>query len=219
MTINLNQFKRWCRDNAKLALALCEAQVAAEAMRPIEDAYLQPVFESFNFVYEGNGVSEHDKRAENESEKLAGKPIPSPSYRAGSDSYFFLLHGKDESEELQAKIRAYYAACDQAHRDHGHTNLEPGQSPTAVLEHIKLQAEWALMDSAGPLFGLTEHPHMPNDRKRYLELLTGACIKALGEKQKRCARNGHTRGEANPIDPRRLRCVNCCDDLGLRNAA
>jgi hypothetical protein len=39
------------------------------------------------------------------------------------------------------------------------------------------------MDSAAPLFGLTEHPHMPDDRKNYLDLLIGSCLKALDEIQ------------------------------------
>ena len=211
MAPSLDEFKKWSRENARLALAVLETQAAAEVIKIREAAYLQPIFESFNFIFEGNSVERLDTRR---GEKLAGKPILSPD-----DFNFCLLHGEDESDEIKTKLRAYYAACDDAHRAHGYTDLPPGHSPSGTAEHLHRQAEWALMDSAGPLFGLTDHPHMPDQRKLYLELLIGSCIKALGEMQDECAtETQHQEVEPSPINPYRLRCANCCLELGQKAA-
>lgn len=209
--VTVDDLKTWSTENARLALAVCETHAAAEATKAREDAYILPIFKRFNFIYEGNAVTRLDQRR---GEKLAGKPIPSPN-----DFNFCLLHGDDEPEEIKAKLRAYYAACDAAHREHGYTDLPAGHSPTLTLEHLHRQAEWALMDSAGPLFGLKEHPHMPEDRKRYLDLLMGSCIKALGEMQEKCAaETHHQKVEPSPINPYRLRCANCCLELEQKAA-
>jgi len=211
MAPSVDEFKKWSRENARLALALLETQAAAEVIKAAEAAYLQPIFDSFNFIYEGNAVTRLDTRR---GEKMAGKPIPSPD-----DSNFCLLHGADESEEIKAKLRAYYEACDDAHRTHGYTDLAEGQSPSGRAEHLHLQAEWALMDSAGPLFGLTNHPYMPDQRKQYLELLIGSCIQALGDMQDECAKETqHQEVEPSPINPYRLRCANCCLELEQKAA-
>jgi hypothetical protein len=206
MPPSIDEFKKWSRENARLALAVLETQAAAEVIKADEDAYIQPIFESFNFIFEGNGVERLDTRR---GEKLAGKPILSPD-----DFNFCLLHGPDESDEIKAKLRAYYEACASAHRAHGYRDLSEGQSPTLRAEHLHRQAEWALMDSAGPLFGLTDHPHMPDQRKQYLELLIGSCIKALGEMQEECAtQTQHQEVEPSPLNPNRLRCANCYLEL------
>lgn len=211
MPPSLDEFKKWSRENARLALAVLETQAAAEVIKAAEAVYLQPIFDSFNFIYEGNAVERLDTRR---GEKLAGKPIPSPD-----DFNFCLLHGADESEEIKAKLRAYYEACDAAHRAHGYTDLEEGQSPSGRTELLHLQAEWALMDSAGPLFGLTDHPHMPDQRKQYLELLIGSCMKALGEIQEECAaETQHQEVEPSPLNPFQTRCANCCLELKKKAA-
>ena len=210
-TPTLDEFKQWSRDNARLALAVCETQAAAETIKLFEVEYIKPIFDSFNFIYEGNSVERLDTRR---GEKLAGKPIPSPD-----DFNFCLLHGDDEREEIKARLRAYYAACDDAHRAHGDKDLPKGHSPSLRAEHLHRQAEWALMDSAGPLFGLTEHPHMPDDRKHYLELLIGTCIKALDEMQQECGlETQHQEVEPSPLNPSRIRCANCCLELERKAA-
>lgn len=211
MPPTLDQFKKWSRDNAKLALAVLETQAAAETIKIYEAVYVKPLFDSLNFIYEGDAVERLDTRR---GEKLAGKPIASPD-----DFDFCLLHGEDESDEIKAKLRAYYEACDAAHRAHGYTDLPKGHSPTLRAEHLHRQAEWALMDSAGPLFGLTQHPHMPDDRKRYLELLLGTCIKALGELQEECGlETEHQEVVTSPLNPNRIRCANCCLELERKAA-
>ena len=98
-------------------------------------------------------------------------------------------------------------------------DLPKGHSPSLRAEHLHRQAEWALMDSAGPLFGLTEHPHMPDDRKHYLELLIGTCIKALDEMQQECGlETQHQEVEPSPLNPSRIRCANCCLELERKAA-
>lgn len=207
----IEEFKAWSRDNARLGLAVCETLAVAQTIKLYEDAYIEPIFNSFHFICEGNAVAHLDSRR---TKKLAGRPIVPPY-----DSNFCLLHGGDEPEHIQNKLRAYYAACDDAHREHGYTDLPAGHSPTLIAEDLHRQAEWALMDSAGPLFGLTEHPHMPKERKRYLELLIGSCIKALDEMQKECeVDTEHHDVEPSPLDPSRVRCANCWIDL-TRKAA
>lgn len=200
------QFEQWCRENAKLAFAVCETMAVAQTIKLEEDGYLKPIFDSFNFICEGNAVARLDSRR---GEKLAGKPILSPD-----DPNFCLLHGDDEPEHLRNKLRAYYAACDAAHREHGYTNLPQGHSPTLTAKHLQIQAEWALMDSAGPLFGIAEHPPVLDDRKRYLDLLIGGCLKALHEIQDECQlKTEHKDVEPSPLYPDRLRCANCWIDL------
>jgi|SRR6185369_268603 len=202
----LDEFKQWCKENAKLALAVCETLAVAQTIKEREDTYIKPIFDSFNFVCEGHAVTKLDSRR---GEKLAGKPILSPK-----DFNFCLLHGEDEPEYIKNKLRAYYAACDTAHREHGYTDLPEGHSPTLTAEHLHREAEWALMDSAGPLFGLQDHPPVLEDRKRYLDLLIGGCITALGELQKECeALTAHEHVEPSPLNPHRVRCANCWIDL------
>ena len=206
MQLTEDAFKQWCRENAKLAFAVCETMAVAETIKLEEDAYTQPIFDSFNFIYEGNAVARLDSRR---GEQLAGKPIPSPD-----DSHFCLLHGNDEPEHIQNKLRAYYEACDAAHRAHGYTHLPKGHSPSLTAKHLQTQAEWALMDSAGPLFGLAEHPPVLEDRQRYLDLLIGGCLKALDEIQEECeVQTKHKDVEPNVLDPNRIRCSNCWIDL------
>jgi hypothetical protein len=206
MQPTLEEFKRWSRDNAKLGFAVCETLAVAQTVKAHEDEYIKPIFDSFNFIYEGNGVARLDSHR---GEKLAGKPIPSPD-----DFNFCLLHGPDEPDHIKDKLRAYYAACDAAHRLNGYTGLPEGHSPTLRAEHLHREAEWALMDSAGPIFGLTDHPHIPEHRKRYLDLLIGSCLKALDEIQKECElETNHTNTESSPLDPNRVRCTSCWIDL------
>jgi len=205
MQPTVDEFKRWSRENAKLAFALCETLAVAETLKAHEDEYIKPIFDSFNFIYEGNAVTRLDSRR---GEKLAGKPIPSPN-----DFNFCLLHGPDEPDHIKEKLRAYYAACDAAHRDHGYIGLPEGHSPSSRAEQLHREAEWALMDSAGPLFGLTAHPHIAEHRKRYLDLLIGSCLKALEEMQAECdLETKHTTTETSPLDPNRVRCSHCWID-------
>ncbi len=117
-TPTLDEFKQWSRDNARLALAVCETHAAAETIKLFEVEYIKPIFDSFNFIYEGNSVERLDTRR---GEKLAGKPIPSPD-----DFNFCLLHGDDDLELL---IGTCIKALDEMQQECGletqHQEVEP----------------------------------------------------------------------------------------------
>lgn len=56
-TPTLPQFKRWAKTHAPLASAVCMAKAFAQLERARVDAYIRPVFESFQFVDdEGNKI-------------------------------------------------------------------------------------------------------------------------------------------------------------------
>lgn len=144
------QFKRWCQDHHGLAKAVCLAKAFAQVERERVDAYIRPIFDSYKFEY-GPEITRRE---------LTGR-IPSPKE----------LYLVDDGPELAA----YYADCDDAHRAHGFTGPK-GHCPALVAEHLLCIAEGHLIDAAMPLFGI-EHVY-GDDRKRYLDLLIGACLKA-----------------------------------------
>jgi len=207
--------QHWARDNAMLALAVCEAQAFAEVTKERVNAYIQPVFESFNFICEGTMAERFDASPrEGDAEKFLGRKIKTPD-----DPEFCWLHGRDESDVIKDKLRRYYEAVDAEHRRQGYLDLEPGQCPALRAETLHTQAENALIDSAHDLFPIESHQLYGDTRKKYLDLLLGVCIKALGEIQKQCGRKTkHATTEPSPIDPNRLRCVNCCIDLNRKPA-
>jgi hypothetical protein len=204
MPPTIEEFEKWSRDNAVLALAVCEAQAAAEATKARVAAYIQPIFDSFNFVCEGKMAERFDASPrKGDTEKYVGRRITSPD-----SSEFTMLHGAEESEEIKTKLRAYYAACDAEHRRQGYKDLPEGHCPALRLENLHTQAENALIESAKPLFDIDQV--YGEDRKRYLKLLMGTCIKALGEIQKECElESQHTTTEPSPLNPHQLRCANC----------
>jgi hypothetical protein len=213
--VSVPDFKQWCRDNAKLALAVCEAQAYAEMTKARVDAYVQPIFDSFDFICEGTMAERFDASPrEGNTEKWVGRKIKTPE-----DSEFCMLHGREESAELQAKLRRYYDAVHAEHRRQGYLDLKPDHCPALEAHNLHTQAENALIDSAHDLFGIDSHQLYGDNRKKYLDHLMGACIKALAEIQKECGRDTkHATTERSPIDPNRLRCANCCIDLDRKAA-
>lgn len=145
--INANQVKRWAKEHIDLALALCQAMAFAEIKRKQVDAYILPVFQRFHFTADIDN----------------GQPITRPK-----DLYL-------SSDETQCA--AYYAACDKAHREHGFTG-EEGHCPALIAENLVIETENALIAAAEPLFGIEVH-HLwkMEDRRKYLDLLVGACLK------------------------------------------
>ena len=113
-----------------------------------------------------------------------------------------MLHGRDESEEIKDKLRRYYDAVHAEHRRQGYLHLEPDHCPALEAQNLHTQAENALIDSAHDLFGIDSHQLYGDNRKKYLDLLMGGCIKALAEIQKECGRDTkHATTEPSPIDP------------------
>jgi len=175
-----------------------------------EVEYIKPIFDSFNFIYEGNSVER--------SIPDAARSWPVSRSLRPTTLTFCLLHADDEPEEIKAKLRAYYAACDDAHRAHGYKDLPKA----TLLAKSRASSPASRVGTNGlcrSTFGLIEHPHMPDDRKHYLELLIGTCIKALDEMQQECGlETQHQEVEPSPLNPSRIRCANCCLELERKAA-
>ena len=214
-SVTESDLQQWATDNAKLALAVCETQAYAEVTKEIVDAYVQPIFESFAFICEGTMAERFDASPrKGDTEKCVGRKIKTPD-----DREFCWLHGRNESDEIKDKLRRYYEAVDAEHRRQGYLDLEPGHCPALRAQNLHTEAENALIDSAHDLFGLDSHQLYGDNRKTYLDLLMRICIKALGEMQEKCAREtGHATTEQSPINPKQLRCANCCIDLKRKAA-
>lgn len=149
---NLNQFKSWSRKHKGLAIAVCAAKACSEVTRERVDAYIAPVFASFGFQYSGTMA---DKL------KQYG-PIPSPEQ-------LYLCE--------DPRIPDFYAACDVEHKRQGF-DLPAGYCPALVAETELIKAENALIEAAEPLFHLGVHQVHFENRRKYLDLLIGACIKS-----------------------------------------
>ena len=81
--VSVPDFKQWTRDNAKLALAVCEAQAYAEMTKARVDAYVQPIFDSFDFICEGSMAARFDASSrEGDTEKCVGRKIKTPTIRS-----------------------------------------------------------------------------------------------------------------------------------------
>ena len=150
----IQQFKRWCKEHRDLAMAVVMAQAAAEVTREKVDAYIKPVFDRFEFYVS----AEFGNRAGTAGERIL---TPRDLYLADLDS------------PLMAE---YQEACDAEHKRQGYDDLQPGFCPALIAEHLLIEAQNALMEAANPLFGLKHNPYMPEDRKKYLKLLLGACL-------------------------------------------
>lgn len=147
---SLAEFKRFSADVAPAARAVLMARVHAELTRERVDAYIRPVFERYTFTVRPEWGT------------VEGERITDPKR----------LYLSAE-EDL---VASYFEDCDQAHRAHGFTGPK-GHCPALVAEHLLVQAEQCLIDLASPLFGVKLDVY-GDDRKRLLELLIGAALKA-----------------------------------------
>lgn len=150
-TPTLRQFKQWARTNAPLAKAVLLAQAHAELERERVNVYIQPILARYAFV---DGLSRDSHK---------GSPIT-------DTEHLYLV--TDE-----AKVAAFFKECDAAHRAHGFAGPE-GHCPALRAENLLMQAQSALIDCAKPLFGFDSTDIYGENRKKALELLLGACMKA-----------------------------------------
>jgi len=144
----LAEFKAWAIAHRALAEAVVMAQAAAIVTRARVDAYIAPLFQARTF---------HVR----EQWRAAGITIKTPA-----DLYL--------TEDNDPAVAEFFAACDAAHRAHGFTG-PAGYCPALIAERAVIQAEWALMDAADPLFHIG-HPSVTEHRRQYLDLLLGACL-------------------------------------------
>jgi len=161
--IDSAQFKEWARLHRSLALAVCHAQAAAELTREKVDAYIKPIFESFNFVYCGDLAERLDKRA---GEKFVGKRL----------QYKKDLHLCDDP-----RLPEYFAACTAAHRAHGY-DLPDGHCPALRMENLLIKAQGELIAAAEPIAGIKRYMLIADNREEaYLDLLIRACLAETSE--------------------------------------
>lgn len=150
-TPSLKTFARWAQINAPVAKAVIMAQAFAELERERVNTYIRPIFDRYAFV-DGMSRGAH-----------LGQPLETPDQ---------IYLSTDE-----AKVKAYFEECDTAHRAHGFTGPQ-GHCPALRADNLLIQAQNALIDQAIPLFGIESCDLFGDDRKRYLDLLIGACLKA-----------------------------------------
>lgn len=86
-------------------------------------------------------------------------------------SFGFGVKGVDDLylEEDEAKVEAFHAACDKAHRANGFTG-PAGHCPALVAEESARQAENALLASFAAFCGVDTLWHSLEERKRALDL-------------------------------------------------
>lgn len=150
-TPTLSQFKKWAKEHASLANAVCLAQAFAQIERERVDAYVAPIFARYGFQYGEIAKGMHTGLIEN-------------------PKYLYLC----EEEE---KVAAYYAECDKAHRQYGFEGKD-GECPALVAETLKIDAENALLDAGCKWLEIDRSAMGMDHRKQMLDLLIGGCIKA-----------------------------------------
>ena|SRR5581483_10804931 len=80
--------------------------------------------------------------------------------------------------EDDAMCKAFYAACDVAHRAHGWKGSE-GSCPALTAANLVIKAENALLEAGCEFLGLKEMPsalYGGDKRKEMLDLLLKACL-------------------------------------------
>lgn len=152
-TPDLQTFKLWAKTNAPVAKAVLMAQAYAELERERVDAYIAPILAKYAFKADG-----FDGRYLGE-------------YPQGITNVRDLYLCGDEPG-----LKAFYADCDEAHRAHGFTGPQ-GHCPALRAENLLIEAQNALIEVAKPLFGIESHNLFGDNRKKYLNLLIGACLK------------------------------------------
>ena len=151
----LAQFKAWAKAHSSLAMAVLEARAFAQIERERVDAYIKPVFDLFDFYVK-------------------------PEWRKGEPGQTF---GQDwrvlEQKHLymsdqEALCDQFYEECDKEHRKHGFKGPH-GYCPALMAENLVIEAEKALIQSAGPLFGQDLNCY-GDLRQKLLDTLIGACV-------------------------------------------
>ena len=148
----LEEFKRWARAHKALALAVRNAQAFAEVEKERVDAYILPLFHTFDF---------RDTFPRRDG-SISNKPLTNPE-----QLYLYT------NEPLTT---AYYAACDKAHRKHGFTGPE-GECPALIAQELYRQAARILIEEACPLFGLAPEQLYFENREKFLHLIVEVCLK------------------------------------------
>lgn len=151
-TLNLPNFKQWAKDCAPAAKAVLMAQAFAELERERVDAYIAPIFASYTFPVRADWQKRYG-----------------PVVKVPKDLYL------SDAEDLCTN---YYEDCDRAHRAHGFTGPK-GHCPALIAENLLMRAQSALIRLAEPLTGIDPDRVYGDDRKQYLHILVGACVRHI----------------------------------------
>ena len=154
--VSLSQFKKFAADIAPAARAVCMAKAFARLERERVDAYIRPIFDSYEFEYSG---------------ELAGRC--GKSGRIENPKHLYLY-------EDGIMLASYYEDCDRAHKTHG-SKLPHGHCPALHAESLLVAVENLLIELAEPIFGIGIHMICGSEREQYLDLLLGAALKAAKE--------------------------------------
>lgn len=148
---NLEDFKKLCKENRELALAVCKARAYAEVMREQVDKYTLPIFNKYKFR-----VSFSEMRGE------YGEFVKSPK-----DLYLTDLDSQD--------VKNFYKDVAAEHRKHGFKGPED-HCPALVAENFLTEAENVLLDVFKEFFKIEECGLYGENRKKMLNLVMGACL-------------------------------------------
>jgi hypothetical protein len=148
------EFKQFAFDIAPAARAVLMTRAHEELTRERVDAYVRPIFDGYQFKY---GAIYPEK---------AGTLVESPK-----DLYLC---------EEEDRLLNYYEDCDAAHRAHGFTGPK-GHCPALIAEHLRFTTESQLIALAAPFFGIADLTMYGDARKKFLDLIIGACIQAEAE--------------------------------------
>ena len=114
-------------ENLALVAKVLAARLVAEATREAVDAYIEPLFATYEFYAD---------------------QLPCDSGRKLTSSRDLWLSKDDE------QAAKFYAACDAAHAAHGWELPGPGYCPALMAENEVIEAENELLKAAAEHFGL-----------------------------------------------------------------
>lgn len=144
-------FRQFSREIAPAARAVVMAQAHAQLERERVNAYVLPILLRYAFV---DGMSRDSHK---------GAPITNVDH---------LYLSTDE-----ARVVEFFAECDAAHRANGFTG-PVGHCPALVAENLQSQTERAFLKLAGEFFGAAFEDTYGDNRKKALDLMLGAALKA-----------------------------------------
>lgn len=152
----INRLKKWARENKELANTVCLARAFAATEKERVDAYILPLFATFEFTKDRKGCK-RDGELEPTGEKITD---PEQVYLS-------------TNEELCVE---YFAASDAAHRAHGFDGPD-GFCPASIADHDVGRAEHLLIVALGEFAGFDGHEvSKPELRTKALELGLSLCL-------------------------------------------
>lgn len=158
-TMSVESFKEWAVTNIPLAQKVLAAMAFAEVERERVDSYIEPIFLKYGFRHD----DDHGGRI-----KPSGKLLEHSRQ---------LYLSKDD-----VRTKLFYEECRKANIERGWKG-DPELCPALVAEHALTKAEQALLKAASPMMGVETEDIYGEKRKQLLDLLLGACVRAMKDKR------------------------------------